>query len=267
MDLQRAQRDTEYALWLQQEQTYEPSQNWYRHRVSKFVFRPMFSILLPTRNPRRDWLQAALDSVEAQIYPDWELSICDDASTEPWVAEYLEARAAANPRIQFERLKEQTGNSFALNRAGRASRGHYVTFLDQDGVLAPQALFYIAEDLQKTPADLFYSDEDRLSPTGERVDPSFKPAWSPDLLTSCMYLSRFLAISRDVIDKAGWFRAACDGNPYYDLALRVTDNPVEVRHLPRIFYHWRGGEIPLQDPGGGGRRAPGSRRRSPPARP
>jgi GT2 family glycosyltransferase len=237
--LRRSKPDTQYALWLQHEQTSMPAQNWYRHRVAKFVFRPFFSILLPTRNPRRQWLESAIASVEAQHYPDWELSICDDASTEPWIADYLKGRAAANPCIRFEQLNERAGISTALNRAGRASRGDYVTFLGQDGVLAPHALFHVAEDLQNAPADLIYADEDRLSSGGERIEPTFKPAWSPDLLTSCMYLGHFLAICREAIDKAGWFRAAYDGNPYYDLALRVTEESTGVRHLPRIFYHWR----------------------------
>ena len=54
---------------------------------------------MPVHNPRRVWLEEAIHSVIGQLYPCWELCICDDASSEPWLAGYLDGKANAEPRI------------------------------------------------------------------------------------------------------------------------------------------------------------------------
>ncbi|MCW5976745.1 MAG: glycosyltransferase [Bryobacteraceae bacterium] len=231
--------DRQYRLWLERERAREEREAPPAERIAAFHFRPVFSVLMPVYKPPRRWLEAAVASVQAQAYPHWELIICDDASGEPWIRDYVEQQARADPRIRFTGLSERGGISAAFNQAGRAAPGDYFTFLDQDDVLPPRALFYVAEALQEGPADIVYSDEDRLSPEGERVAPIFRPAWSPDLLTSCMYMGHLFVVSREAMERAGWFRPAYDGSQDYDLALRITDAPAAVRHVPRVLYHWR----------------------------
>ena len=56
-------------------------------------------------------------------------------------------------------------------------------FLDDDDELHPHALEKMAAAIADSPeADVLYSDEDKLSPSGERYVPTLKPDWSPDLL-------------------------------------------------------------------------------------
>jgi O-antigen biosynthesis protein len=119
------------------------------------------------------------------------------------------------------------------------ARGEYIGFLDQDDVLAPFALQAVAEALQEGDADLIYSDEDRLDENGARVEPIFKPGWSPDLLLGCNYITHFLVANRRAIERAGWLRGEYDGSQDYDLVLRLTDGAAVVRHVPRVLYHWR----------------------------
>jgi len=87
--------------------------------------------------------------------------------------------------------------------------------------------------------DLIYSDEDRLDGSGCRVEPILKPAWSPDLLLSCMYLGHFLVVKHSRFEEAGRFSSEMDGSQDHDLALRVSSRPLVARHIPRILYHWR----------------------------
>src|SRR5438445_1855442 len=54
-----------------------------------------------------------------------------------------------------------------------------------------------------------------------------------------MYLGHFLVVKREALERAGWFRSAFDGSQDYDLILRLTDQPVVARHIPRVLYHWR----------------------------
>jgi O-antigen biosynthesis protein len=200
---------------------------------------PLISVILPVHDPRREWLEAAVDSVAQQTHSNWQLCACDDASRATWVAEYLSARAAADPRVRFVRSADQLGISGASNLAAQSAEGVYTTFLDQDDLLAPFALDSIAEAVDGRPVDLLYSDHDYLDEDGRRVQPIFKPAYSPDLLRTSMYFGHLLVVRTEKFREAGGFRPACDGSQDYDLALRVTEKSAAVLHIPRMLYHWR----------------------------
>ena len=202
-------------------------------------FRPTISILIPTFQPRQEWLDRAIASVKAQSYEQWQICICDDASSEPWVREYLQAEAAADSRISVVFRDSNGGISAALNDAGKLATGEYVTFLDHDDVLHPFALHYVVEACQEDSVDVLYSDEDYLDPDGERCGPTFKPDWSPELLTSCMYFGHLFVATRKLVDEVGWFRSACDGAQDFDLALRLVERAHKIRHIARVLYHWR----------------------------
>ena len=231
-------RNRVYENWTARQETKTPSWEWHRSRALEWASRPLVSIAMATHNPRREWLQEAVNSVRAQSYPFWELCVCDDASA-PWVAEYLEIVAKEDSRVRCLASRDRLGISGTLNRAGELARGQYVGFLDHDDTLSPLALHYVVESLQQGPADVVYSDEDYLDGAGRLTRPSFKPDWSPELLTTCMYWGHFFVIARDRLERIGWFRSEYDGAQDYDVALRITDGPAVVRHVPRILYHWR----------------------------
>lgn len=231
--------DRTYQQSVEHERKATPPREWFEERARRFQRRPVCSILMPVHNPRREWIEAAIESVRQQFYADWQLCICDDVSEAPWLRECLERASSADPRIHFVRAGSRLGIAGALNRAADLATGDYLAFLDHDDVLPPYALHYVTAALQNSDADLIYSDEDRLDEAGRRVEPIFKPAWSPDLLLSCMYLGHFLAVKRSRFEEAGGFRREMDGSQDHDLALRVSSRPPVVRHIPRILYHWR----------------------------
>jgi GT2 family glycosyltransferase len=204
---------------------------------------PLISLILPVHNPRRDWLEAAVASAVNQTYGCWQLCVCDDASQPNWVAEYFTAQSSGEPRIRFARSSERLGISGALNRAAGLASGEYAGFLDQDDVLAPHALGCVAAAVQDGQADLLYSDEDYIDGQGRRVQPIFKPAFSPDLLRCGMYMGHLLVVRTAKLRQLGGFRTECDGSQDYDLALRLTAErplgPSAIRHIPRVLYHWR----------------------------
>lgn len=200
---------------------------------------PLISVILPVYNPNREWLEAAVASMRGQTYGCWQLCVCDDASAQDWVAEYFTALMSAEPRIRFVSAGGHLGISATLNAAGALASGEYTGFLDQDDVLAAHALECVAQAVENSPADLLYSDEDYLNIQGRRVQPIFKPAFSPDLLRCGMYLGHMLVVRTAMLRELGWFRTAYDGSQDYDLALRLADRTAAIRHIPRVLYHWR----------------------------
>lgn len=231
--------DKQYSLWVEREAASRPAWDWFQARMTGFPRHPLISIVMPVRDPQQQWLESAVESVTAQIYPHWQLCICDDASQSICIREFLAGKAKEDARIRFVRSEVNLGISGALNRAAELAHGDYLGFLDHDDVLSPYALFYTAEVLQQSDCDLIYSDEDRLLKDGRRSKPIFRPGWSPDLLDCCMYMGHLLVVRKESWERLGRFRSAFDGAQDYDLALRIRDSGGSVWHIPKVLYHWR----------------------------
>src|SRR5262249_53012463 len=65
-----------------------------RHKQAKLEYRPILSVLMPTYNTQPIYLEAAIRSVIAQAYPNWELRIVDDGSSNVATLETLDRIAA-----------------------------------------------------------------------------------------------------------------------------------------------------------------------------
>ena len=206
---------------------------------TQFQYRPLISIIMPVYNVEPIWLKAAVDSVIEQIYTNWELCIADDASTNKETLELL--RTYENhDRIRVV-FKTQNGHICAAsNSAADMAEGEFVAFMDNDDVLAPNALFEIVRILQDDPGvDLVYSDENKIDENDKRYDPQFKPDWSPELLLSYNYVNHFTCIRRKLFESVGRFRIGYEGAQDYDLILRVIENTNKIKHISKVLYHWR----------------------------
>ncbi|MGZ3709365.1 MAG: glycosyltransferase [Bdellovibrionota bacterium] len=187
-------------------------------------------------------MKKALDSVLGQLYPHWELCIADDCSTMPSVRKTLEDYARRDPRIKVV-YREKNGHiAEASNSALALVTGQFVGFVDQDDELPEEALFYIAEELERHPdANLIYTDQDRINDVGGLSEPLFKPDWNPDYFHSMNYLNHLCVYRTILVKELGGLRKGYEGSQDYDLALRVIDRIPEstIRHIPRVLYHWR----------------------------
>jgi len=200
---------------------------------------PLVSIVTPVFNTHPAWLERAVASVRDQTYARWELILSDDGSTDAGTLTVLRA-SSADPRVQVIRAAANGGIVAASNAALDRARGEFVAFLDHDDELAPEALAEIVAHLgDAAGADVVYTDEDKIDPSGRRRQAHFKPDWSPELLDSCMYVSHFTVMRRQLVVDAGGFRAGFDGSQDYDLMLRVAERTDRVAHVPRVLYGWR----------------------------
>ncbi|MES2558579.1 MAG: glycosyltransferase [Bacteroidota bacterium] len=208
--------------------------------IEAFALKPVFSIICPVYNVDEKWLVKAIESVQKQVYPYWELCIADDASTTPHIKPLLEKYASADPRIKVT-YREVSGNiSAASNSALTLATGTYIALLDNDDEITENALYENAKVINEHPdADLIYSDEDKIDEQNNHFDAWFKPDWSPEYLLSHMYVCHFSMYRKKIVDELGGFRSACDGAQDYDLCLRATEQTRSVYHIPKILYHWR----------------------------
>jgi len=212
------------------------------NEIQDFLINPKFSVILPTFNPAPEWLIEAIESVKKQIYSRWELCVADDASTDPEVKKILTKYRDSDDRIKVI-FRDTNGHiSNASNSALELATGQWIVLLDHDDVLHKEALFWVAECINRHPsADIIYSNEDKLDHSGKRVAPHYKPDWNADLFYSQNFLSHMGAYRKEVAFEAGGFRPGFEGAQDYDLALRCLEkiNEKNILHIRKILYHWR----------------------------
>jgi glycosyltransferase involved in cell wall biosynthesis len=213
-----------------------------RRHLPHFPSRPLISVLLPVYNVPLRWLQRAIDSVRAQIYPEWELCIADDHSTDPAIRQMLLRYSRHDSRIRICFRQVNGHICHASNSALELCRGEFVALLDHDDELPPHALYHVAWEAATRPGcNIIFSDEDKIDERGSRFGPYFKPGWNYDLLLSQNCVSHFGVFRTSLVREIGGFRPGYEGSQDWDLTLRaVAAGGLDtVRHIPRVLYHWR----------------------------
>lgn len=103
----------------------------------------LISVYIPTKN-RATLLATAVESVRRQTYSNLEMVVVDDGSTDDTPA-LLASLAAQEPRLRVIRNDQSQGGAAARNTAIRASRGAFVTGLDDDDSFTPERLQRFAD--------------------------------------------------------------------------------------------------------------------------
>src|SRR5215469_12425788 len=103
---------------------------------------PLVSIIITSYNYRR-YLPDAIDSALNQTYPNTEVIVVDDGSTD----NSREVIAGYDGRI-VPVLKENGGQASAFNAGFELSRGDVICFLDSDDALFPTAIARAADLLR-----------------------------------------------------------------------------------------------------------------------
>lgn len=229
-----------YQRWIAQYETEE--QKGAQKQMNKWKKKPLLSVITPVYNTDPQWLNACIQSVVDQWYPEWELLLYDDASTDPQTIACLRAWEGKDQRIKILHGKKNLHIAGASNQAIAAASGDAIALLDHDDTVAPFALYEVASALRDHPdAAFIYSDEDKIDEHNKRHNPFFKPDWSPDYLRSLMYTGHLSVYRKKIVETVGAFRTGFEGSQDYDLALRVSERvaPEHIVHIPKVLYHWR----------------------------
>ncbi|WP_273828213.1 MULTISPECIES: glycosyltransferase [Pseudomonas] len=233
----------DYTRWVEYYDTIDDNGRWrISEEIRKYAHKPLISIVMPVYNPPIDLLREAVDSVKSQLYPNWQLCLADDASTQPEVLEYLKSLAKDDKRIKVVFRQENGHISRASNSALEVATGQYVALMDNDDLLPEHALYWVARTIIENPdVGLIYSDEDKIDADGKRSSPYFKSDWNEFLFRSQNMICHLGVYRRDLMDKVGQFRPGFEGAQDYDLALRCIEQleREQIIHIPRVLYHWR----------------------------
>ena len=203
---------------------------------------PTVSIVVPVFNTPAKFFKEMLQSVQKQTYRRWQLVLVDASDeTHPAASELARTAAKQDSRVLYRKI--QNGGIAANTTAGFAlAAGEYLTLLDHDDVLYPNALFECVQTIQNTGADFVYSDEIVLSENLKALGGyHFKPDFAPDYLRGCNYITHLAVFSRSLLEEAGAAEyPEFDGAQDHELILRLTEKARRIEHIKKVLYIWRG---------------------------
>ena len=128
---------------------------------------PLVSVITPAYRAER-FIETTIESVRAQTFPDWEMLVVDDASTDGTTA--LVARLAErDPRVRLYRKPAQSGASASRNLAIAAARGRWLAFLDSDDLWLPDKLERQLAFAERCGGAFLYGGFRRISEDGGRI--------------------------------------------------------------------------------------------------
>jgi len=182
---------------------------------------PRVSIGLPVRNGER-YLEAALDSLLAQTFTDFELVISDNASTDA-TPSICRAYAARDARIRYSRLETDIGGFPNHNRVVELSVGEYFTWGAHDDLRAPDHLAQCVAVLDQDPGVvLCFSPVQQIDEHGEPLpgrpflanvvshDPSER--WRELMFGGWVYDPIYGLIRREVLRRTGLLKPYADSD-------------------------------------------------------
>ena len=123
----------------------------------------MVSVIIPVYNVE-NYLAACLDSVLQQTYRDLEILLINDGSTDR-SGEICLTYAAQDERIRYFKT-ENRGLSEARNLGLCSCTGEYISFVDSDDRLHPQAIEFMLRAIRENDVPLVKAGFDRIPDGG-----------------------------------------------------------------------------------------------------
>ena len=128
----------------------------------------LVSIITPTYNSEK-FIIETIQSVQKQSYPDWEMIIVDDCSTDNTVS-IVSAISKNDSRIRFFQLEENLGTGVARDLALSKATGRYITFLDSDDLWKPSKLEKQIDFLRSNNHPFTFSFYECIDEAGNALD-------------------------------------------------------------------------------------------------
>ena len=109
---------------------------------------PIVSVLITVYN-REKYVAAAIESVLAQTFTDYELIIVDDGSQDRSLE--IARRYEGNPRVNVHVNERNLGDYPNRNKAASLARGKYLKYVDADDLMYPQCLELMVQGMESFP--------------------------------------------------------------------------------------------------------------------
>jgi glycosyltransferase involved in cell wall biosynthesis len=201
-------------------------------------YRPFVSVVIPTYNRARQ-VQAALRSVLAQTYPEFEAIVVDDGSTDGTgeaLQQYINPQGGNGKQIRYF-FQPHQGQSAARNKGIAEARGDWIAFLDSDDVWLPEKLEWQVRALDQFKSqcgacitdarlvDNLGMDTTAFRESGKRYEETL--GMDPEALGSLVksrepFCVCTLLVRTDVVKEVGWFDPQIEYAEDHDFLFRLS---------------------------------------------
>ena len=215
---------------------------------------PFFSIGVTTYN-RREMLKECLDSILAQTFTDFEVTVGNDYTEDNMSPEQF---GINDPRIRIVNHERNLGEINNMNFLLMMSCGRYFTWLADDDLYTPDFLRRIYETLGRFNFPLCVFTSYRIIGSNYSRNSQACQVGGSLLLTGCQFLRKYLERSVKLLGccgvfdshylrKTGGIEVLGNGfSPYSDNALAIRAallDKVAYIETPLILYRIHGGSI------------------------
>ena len=202
--------------------------------------KPLVTIIVPAYNRAGGLLEETLDSTLSQDYPNLEVLVLDDGSTDQ-TPQVLERYAAAHPeRLRWDR-HENMGQPRTLNRGFEMARGELIGYLNSDDLFLPGAITELAALLVSDPgAALAYPAYKIIDEDGEAVADMIPPEYTVAeavRLHNCI-VNVGAIFRRRVVERIGGWDPSFTYLADFDWCVRAYSVGHFLRH-PKPLACWR----------------------------
>ena len=203
---------------------------------------PLVSVLIANYNNGR-FIKETLDSVIAQTYPNIEIVIVDDGSSDNSL-DVIERFISSHPEayIKLYKNRDNKGCGRIKRQCVELSKGTFFSFLDPEDTILPEAISTLMEVFNCDPAlgvvyCTHYLCNDKLEIQGISSYPGTIPNGQSHLTSTGGHISALALCRRAVYDRTSGINATYLVSEDQDLYLKMEEMaPVRYVDKPMYFY-------------------------------
>jgi len=211
-----------------------------RRKVDALDAALKFTMAVSVYNQPRGLLNEMLASLLNQTYPNTEIVLLDNGSSNEDTLRWLEALPALS-RLKIIREVKNLGIMGGQRKLLASATGDYFLPVDADDFIAVDAVEIMASAAYRHPdISVFYSDEYKSDVSSNKFAPFYKPEFDELMLTNCCYVGHQMMFkTRFLRDIGGYSDDRATWCHDWDSTLRALREGAGVQHVPEQLYAWR----------------------------
>jgi glycosyltransferase involved in cell wall biosynthesis len=182
------------------------------------------------------YIRETLDSIRSQTYPNIEIIVIDDCSTDPFTIKTMQSLSETG--IKTLLLSENIGVSAARNLGIRSCTGSYILIMDGDDTITPDFIDEAVQVFSERPEIGIVSSQVRLFGLKKGKMNLLEPTLENTIAQNTMVISSIFR--KELFQRTGGFNTDMkEGFEDWDFWLSMMEHDVRIHTLPKAHFNYR----------------------------